>query len=49
MNALTSSKTITIRQKQSVSSDLQRMKSFYREIKHVRREDKELGLAGWLV
>jgi len=46
MNASTSSKTSTIQQKQSVSSDLQRMKSFYHRIKHVRRGDKELWLAG---
>jgi hypothetical protein len=42
MNASTGSKTINIQQKQSVSSDLQRMKSFYHEIKHVRREENEL-------
>jgi hypothetical protein len=46
MNASTSSKTSTIQQKQSVGSDLQRMKSFYHGSKRVRREDKELGLAG---
>ena len=45
MNGSTGSKTITIHQKQSVSSDLQRMQSFYQGTKHVREseEKRELG------